>query len=364
MIRLPLAVKLALLTTPVLAVTGLAQWWWLDRAASAPAQIAALAVPLAFPTLCTYLFARIIVRHYTRPLVDAYLRVAGGDLTTGMPPPPSTEFVTVREAFAAMSHALDAHVRKLRDADAERRRLFADLAHELATPTTTLLGVADALQRGAGDHRGALLDHLGHETARLERLIADVRDLARLDEPELRLERSACDVAALTRGVVGCAGLTAGGHVITCDVAAAAVVADPARIEQAIANLVGNAVIHAGAARRARIAVTAGPHLGGARITVDDDGPGVPADQLDQLGRRLWRADASRSRDRGGSGLGLSIVIAIAATHGGAVRFRRSALGGLGVELTLPAGGAADHGSSGICATSNSVTLPVPSTEA
>ncbi|HEY0480624.1 MAG TPA: HAMP domain-containing sensor histidine kinase [Kofleriaceae bacterium] len=336
--RLPLAVKLALLTLPVLAATGLAQWWWLDRAASGPARVAAVVVPLALPTLCTFLFTRIIVARYTQPLIDAYRRVAGGDLTTRMPPPPSAEFVTVREAFTAMSEALDAHVQRLRDADAERRRLFADLAHELATPTTTLLGVAEALQHGAGERTGALLDHLVHETARLERLIADVRELARLDEPALRLERSPCDVAALARGVAGRAQLAAAGHAITCDAATVTIDADPARIEQAVTNLVRNAVVHAGTGRAARIAVTAGPHAGGARITVDDDGPGVPADHLGQLGRRLWRADPSRSRERGGgSGLGLSIVLAIAADHGGTVGFARSALGGLRVELIFPA---------------------------
>jgi signal transduction histidine kinase len=302
------------------------------------ARFAAITLPLALPTLCTYLAARVIVPRYTRPLIEAYRRVAGGDLTTTMAPPPSTEFITVRQAFDAMGRALDAHVHRLRQADAERRRLFADLAHELATPTTTLLGVADALQRGAGERTGVLLDHLAHEAARLERLIADIRDLAQLDEPELRLERAPCDLAALARGVVGRAQHGAGGHAITCDAEAAPVVVDPARIEQAVTNLVRNAVVHAGAGRAARIAVTAGPHLGGGRVTVDDDGPGVPDDQLDQLGRRLWRADASRSREGGGgSGLGLSIVIAIAATHGGEVRFARSALGGLRVELDLPA---------------------------
>lgn len=339
MTRLPLALKLALLTVPVLAVVGVAQWWLLDRGASGLARIGAIAVPLAVPTLCTYVLARIIVPGFTRPLIAAYRRVAGGDLRTRMPPPPAAEFVTVREAFTAMSDALDAHVHQLREADAERRRLFADLAHELATPTTTLLGVAEALQRGPGEQAGALLGHLVHETARLERLIADIRDLAQLDEPHLRLERSPCDVAELARSVVGRAQLAAGEHTVTCEAAAVTLDVDPARIEQAVANLVRNAVVHAGAGRTARIAVAAGPHLGGARITVDDDGPGVPDDELDRLGRRLWRADASRSRERGGgSGLGLSIVLAIIANHGGAVRFARSALGGLRVELTLPAG--------------------------
>jgi signal transduction histidine kinase len=337
--RLPLAIKLALLTTPVLALTGIAQVWLLGRATSDVGRLAAIALPLGFPTLCTYLFARIIVTGYTRPLIEAYRRIAGGDLTAPMAPPSSTEFITVRQAFDAMGRALDAHVHKLREADAERRRLFADLAHELATPTTTLLGVADALQRGAGERTAVLLEHLVHETARLERLIADIRDLAQLDEPELRHERTSCDLAVLARGVVGRAQLAAGGHAITCEADAVTAFVDPSRIEQAITNLIRNAMVHAGTGRAARIAVTARPVPDGARITVDDDGPGVPDDQLARLGQRLWRADHSRSREGGGgSGLGLSIVIAIAATHGGRVRFARSALGGLHVAIDLPAG--------------------------
>src|SRR5262249_40947084 len=71
MTRLPLAIKLALLTVPVLAVVGVVQWWLVDRGASGLARIGAIAVPLAVPTLCTYLVARIIVPRYTRPLIDA-----------------------------------------------------------------------------------------------------------------------------------------------------------------------------------------------------------------------------------------------------------------------------------------------------
>lgn len=80
-----------------------------------------IAVPLALPTLCTYAVARVIVPRDTRPLIEAYRRVAGGDLKTRLPPPPASEFLSVRDAFTAMSVALDAHVHQLREADAERR---------------------------------------------------------------------------------------------------------------------------------------------------------------------------------------------------------------------------------------------------
>ena len=74
-------------------------------------------------------------------------------------------------------------------------------------------------------------------------------------------------------------------------------------------------------------------------VVVEDDGPGVPDEELEKLGERFHRPDPSRSRRRGGHGLGLAIVLAIAHRHGGAVIFDRSALGGLCVRVELPPAG-------------------------
>jgi len=109
---------------------------------------------------------------------------------------------------------------------------------------------------------------------------------------------------------------------------------DPHRVEQVLLNLLHNARRHAPAAGLVRVTVGAAP--GGARVTVDDDGPGVDDALLPRLGERMFRADPSRSARSGGSGLGLSIAARIVALHGGAMRFARSPLGGLRVEFTLP----------------------------
>jgi signal transduction histidine kinase len=260
--------------------------------------------------------------------------MAAGDFRAELPPiTAGSDFQAVRSAFHAMGAALARSTAALRDADLDRRRLFADLAHELATPTTTLLGIAHALRDEAGD-RARLLEHLGHETARLERLIADVREVAHLEDPALAMAAVPCDLGELARRATERAQLAAPATCrLRCEAAELVVTADPLRIEQVLTNLLGNAVRHAPAGT-VRVAVVADG--GDAVLRVEDSGPGVPEDQLPLLGRRLLRVDPSRSRDTGGHGLGLSIVRGIVARHHGGVTFSRAELGGLAVEVRLP----------------------------
>ena len=158
--------------------------------------------------------------------------------------------------------------------------------------------------------------------------------MAALEEPELALTLESCDLGALALAAVERGRLAhteAAG--LRCTAGAVTARVDPLRIDQVLANLIGNAVRHAGAA-----AIVVGVELDDDHVVVrvDDAGPGVADDRLADLGRRLIRLDPSRSRDTGGHGLGLAIVRAIAERHGGTIVFARSGLGGLGVRLRLP----------------------------
>ncbi|MBK7191040.1 MAG: HAMP domain-containing histidine kinase [Myxococcales bacterium] len=296
--------------------------------------VAALAAILAVPVAVVYAITRFLVGRLTAPVIAAYQRLAAGDFSAELPSATAgRDFLGLREGFRAMAEALERTLAEVRGADRERRRLFADLAHELATPTTTLMGIAAAVQSGAGD-QARLLALLDRECARLERLIGDVRELATLEDPALRLEFEACDVGALVTAAVD--GLRVGGPALAAvRVTAPALTAevDPARVEQIVANLVTNAARHAGGAAVEVAARRDGDHL---TLTVDDAGPGVPEDRLAELGRRLLRVERARDRASGGHGLGLSIVRAIVARHGGVISFARSRLGGLGVVVRLP----------------------------
>jgi two-component system OmpR family sensor kinase len=111
-------------------------------------------------------------------------------------------------------------------------------------------------------------------------------------------------------------------------------VADSDRLTQVIGNLVGNAIEHTTSGGSIRVAAAAAD--GRLRITVDDDGPGIPLTQRDRVFGRFYRADPSRSRSSGGSGLGLAIAKAIVEAHGGRIWVDAAPRGGARVAFELP----------------------------
>jgi len=331
--------KTTMTATTVSIAAGTAQWLALGRPVGGLRAVLAIGLPLAGCVLASWLFARIVVRVRSRVITEAYQRIAAGDFKADLSYAFFGELQGVRDMFRTMVRALDKLTTNLQDADDQRRRLFADLAHELATPTSTMLGIAEALahpERLAGQDPARLLAHLEREAMRLTRLIEDLRDLAHLDDPETRLEPQPMDLAALAHLAVERAQVLAAGRVsIECCAEPASAVVDAMRIDQALANLVSNALRYTPAG--GRIAVTVEQLADAVRLTVEDSGTGVPDDLLPRLGQRLLRLDPSRNRMTGGSGLGLSIVAAIVERHAGALQFGRGGFGGLRVVVTLPA---------------------------
>jgi two-component system sensor histidine kinase BaeS len=303
-----------------------------------PALALAVTLPLVIASVGSGLTFAWMARRRAAPLVGALRRVAAGDFAARLPPAPDPEFVVVREAFDAMGGALRELTSSLQYADAQRRRLFADLAHELATPVSSVLGILEALERPelcrSDEERAHLLRTLEHEVTRLERLIRDVRELAYLDDPDVRLEPERADVAAAAERVAK--RMSAGSRArIVCDAAPSFARIDVTRIEQVFVNLLANALRYTPDDGTIRVAVQA--REGSVRAVVEDSGAGVPDELLPRLGERLLRADPSRDRATGGHGLGLSIVSAIVHKHGGKVAFSRSELGGLRVAIELAA---------------------------
>jgi signal transduction histidine kinase len=334
--RLSAAGKSTIATVLCISFVGLGQWALVSRGV-APA--IAVAGPLLVAPLVAWVYTAYFVRYRTRALVTAFTTMAEGDLNAQLPPAPDAELLPVRAAFDRMGAALRDSTTRLRHADAQRRRLFADLAHELATPTGTILGISDALGTPAlsatDTERAWLLASLDQEILRLVRFIGDVRDLAELDEPESTLDMRPVDVGALAvEATERLNRLDPTGARILCQAGAARALADAGRIDQVLMNLLANARRHAPA--DGTIAITVSRTDGGVRVVVEDSGAGVPDDLLPRLGERLFRADGSRARSTGGHGLGLSIVSAIVQRHRGTLRFERSDLGGLRVAVELP----------------------------
>jgi two-component system sensor histidine kinase QseC len=172
----------------------------------------------------------------------------------------------------------------------------------------------------------------------MSRLVTQLLVLARADDAAALPASSHCRLDVLAERVLAdvASDEMADGVNLSLDApAAVGVEGDPALLEALIRNLAENAVRHAGPGANVRVAVTA--RHGHALLTVEDDGPGVSPEVLDQLGRRFFRGPETHVS---GSGLGLSIVLRIAELHRGSVRFSRGDGGhGFKAEVTLPQAG-------------------------
>jgi two-component system, OmpR family, phosphate regulon sensor histidine kinase PhoR len=259
------------------------------------------------------------------------------------PPGDASRTIMARAAPAAGGAAHGAivvlhDITALRRADQIRRDFVANVSHELRTPLTAIRGYVEALADGAGDgDRPRFLAIIARQTDRMERLVSDLLRLARLDAGQERLDVAACDVRGLAGGVAADLGaaLNARRQQIQIAVAPGAETlrGDPIKLHDALRNLVANASSYA--PERTTIRIEARPLDGRVALTVSDEGPGIPEDDLGRVFERFYRVDKSRARDPGGTGLGLAIVKHLAELHGGSVRAENRAGGGAAVTIVI-----------------------------
>jgi signal transduction histidine kinase len=245
------------------------------------------------------------------------------------------EGAEVRVLADAFNHMLD----RLTEAFAGQRAFVADASHELRTPLTVIRGQLEVLaaQTHPSEQEVRRVEHLVQaEVARITRLVDDLLLLAKSEQTQfLRLEPIELErfVHELWDGI---SLLGAERRFELGAVVAGTLLADPDRLAQALRNLLGNAIEHTAApAGHVRLDVESAGG-GWVRFVVQDDGPGIPADQRERVFDRFHRIDAARDRASGGTGLGLAIVRAIAVAHGGRVRAGEAAAGGARIELELP----------------------------
>jgi signal transduction histidine kinase len=258
-------------------------------------------------------------------LEDAALRLGSGDLTSRAPDSGGDEIARVAQAFNRMAGELATREAALRAADTQRRQMLADVSHELRTPLTTMRGYLETLRmpevESDAPTRERYLETVERETRRLERIVQDLLDLARLEggggthEPRLfAIERIFSAIVRRHERALTARQIVARTSI---DEAADQVMGDPDRLEQVVENLFANAVRHA--PDGSTVELRAEMRDGTVRLTVSDQGRGIPADHLPHLFDRFYKADAGRAAADGGSGLGLSIVKAIVERHGGAI---------------------------------------------
>lgn len=210
-----------------------------------------------------------------------------------------------------------------------QRRFVADASHELKSPLAALRTMVEVSERDLPDRE--VWTDLLTEIERMQRLVDDLLYLARHDETKPPAEDVEVDLdqIVLAEG----AGLAQRCKVgIEKAVVPIRVKGDPNRLAQLIRNLTDNAVRHA----EQTIWLETGNRDGSAVVTVSDDGPGVPPDEVERVFERFVRLDESRTRDTGGAGLGLAVARAIARNHGGDLHLIESRHGGATFELLLP----------------------------
>jgi len=294
--------------TSILAVLGLVTWW--------------------------------VVRLGVRPIQQMTATasaIAGGDLSLRVPPAEAgTEAGELSTAINGMLGHIESAFDERRAADARLRQFVADASHELRTPVTTVRGYAELYRAGALAARPALDDAMARteaEAVRMGALVEDMLQLARLEQGR-PLEQAAVDLARLAADAVADAQAVAPDRRVDLHAPEPAVVrGDEGRLRQVLANLVGNALVHA---PDAAVAVTLRTDEDEVVVEVRDDGPGMSAEDASRAFERFYRADASRSRHHGGSGLGLAIVDATVRAHGGTAAITSAPGQGTTVTVRLP----------------------------
>ena len=211
-------------------------------------------------------------------------------------------------------------IRELARLERYRREFVADVSHEIKTPLTGIIGAAEMIGEADDSSRPRLAAMIAKESKRLNALVQQILDLARLDREGAAPERARTDLVGLVREVLedrraeaesrGVELVFRGNGEVFAD-------CDAILVAEAVSNLVGNAVSHSGSPK-VEVACAATAH--GAEIAVEDHGVGIPPEHVERVFERFYRVDPARAAESGGAGLGLAIVRRIARLHGGDVR--------------------------------------------
>jgi signal transduction histidine kinase len=255
------------------------------------------------------------------------------------------EVSALSSAFNTMADDLHARAAALAASDRARRQLLADVSHELMTPLAAIRGYVETLGMSElaldAPTRAKYLGIVHQETHKLEAIIGDLLDLARLEGGGDTLEFDAVLANDLFRRVADRHRPTLIERRVTLtttvEEGTPLIHGDADRLEQALQNVAANAIRHT--PDGGTVALRAAPAGDRVRITATDTGPGIPPEHVAHIFDRFYKADASRGNGRAlsGSGLGLSIVRAIVERHGGEVTASNARGGGAVFEMLLPA---------------------------
>lgn len=225
-----------------------------------------------------------------------------------------------------------------RQSDALKSALLQSVSHDLRTPLATIRAAAGTLQPDSDldDHgRRASAAAIEREVERLDRLVTNLLDLGRIEAGELRADLDVFELDDIAGRTLDRLAPRLAGHALQVDLPPAPVLVDPVFLDEALTNVLDNAIKFTGPTSTIRVAGSPGRE-GFVRVVVEDDGPGMPDTALGRLFEKFYRAPTPGARGRPGTGIGLAVARGLAQAMGGEITARRSELGGLAVEIELP----------------------------
>ena len=276
-------------------------------------------------------------RSLTRPireLTRATHAVSEGNLSQQVPVRSNDELGELAQAFNKMSSELSRSVNA-------RKQMTADIAHELRTPLSLILGHAEAVHDGVLPPSRENFEIVREEAARLEHLVNDLRILSLADAGELSISPQTVESQRLLQDVASTYQYQAQRKNISLELDLSSplpdIEVDPGRMTQVLTNTLDNALRHT--PEGGQIMLSAREVDGQVELAIRDSGPGLKKEDLDRIFDRFYRTDASRQRDgafAGGSGLGLAIARSIVQAHGGQISAESEEGKGLKIIITLP----------------------------
>lgn len=299
--------------------------------------VRAILLPIGIISFILALFlvivAILLVRRFVNPLADviyAARAVANGDLNTRIETQGPQDLRSLSESFNEMASSLERN-------DRERREMLADVAHELRTPLSVIRGRLEGIIDGVYEENGSQVSTALEQTYILERLIEDLRLLTLAETRQLQFDKRNVDVGQLIESTIEMFSAEASEKNIAIAFneknGNLFATIDPQRFEQVMSNLIGNALRYVN--EGGKVWITANEINNGLKITVNDNGTGIPEEDLPFIFDRFWRKDKSRSRTSGGTGLGLAIAKHLIEAQGGTIEAKNLDEGGLKVVIQL-----------------------------
>ncbi|MGV8118400.1 MAG: sensor histidine kinase [Candidatus Xenobiia bacterium LiM19] len=303
----------------------------------------------ALIALLSLVVSTIMARRLTRPLeemTETARRLGAGDLSARVKPVKVTqEMEVLSTALNTMAGRLSLSVKTLEEEKKQletmektRRDLIASLSHEIRTPLSIIQGCSEALQDGvvSGEDASRYLDVIHTEVKRLDRLFGDLIQLSTLEAGILVLTKEVFSLRRLFEEAEISLELELSrkGFTTSCEGDDDMLFADKERFRQIILNLLENSLRYCPDA--AAILFRFRREGNSVVITFEDNGPGVPEEELSQIFQHFYRVDKSRSKQKGGSGLGLAIIEKLVVLHGGTVKAANVESGGLRFTISLP----------------------------